>query len=103
VWSRLSQNRRGLPVPSNVPHILITKRRPTAAHDRKVAELRRRVALGKAGYRIFATEIPETEGVPEALERVTSQPNYARKWNAQIRSHLVDLAGELESALVAMT
>ena len=103
VWTRLANTRSGLPAPSNVPHILITKRRPTAAHDRKVAELRRRVALGKAGYRIFATEIPETEGVPEALERVTTQPNYARKWNAQIRTHLVDLAGELESALMAMT
>ena len=61
------------------------------------------MALGKAGYRIFATEIPESEGVPEALERVTSQPNFARKWNAQLRTHLVDLAGELESALMALT
>lgn len=100
VWSRLSASRNGLPPPPSIPHVLITKRRNTLAHDRKVSELRRRVALGKSNCKVFLSEIPESEGVPEALERVTSNPNYARKWSAQLRSHLVDLASELESVLM---
>jgi cellulose biosynthesis protein BcsQ len=100
VWARLSNSRSGLPVPASIPHVLITKRRDTPAHDRRVGELRRRVAHGKWNCKVLLSEIPESEGVPEALERVTSNPTYVRKWSAQLRSHLVDLASELETLLM---
>jgi cellulose biosynthesis protein BcsQ len=100
VWTRLSNGRNGLPAPASVPHVLLTKRKNTPSHDRRAAELRRRVANGKAGCRVFASEIPEAEGVVDALERVTRHPSYARKWNAEIRSHLSGLASEVEGLLV---
>jgi cellulose biosynthesis protein BcsQ len=99
IWSRLSKGPNGLPPPRSVPYVLINRRRPIAMHDKKVSELRRRVAEGRADYRVFITEIPDAEGVPEALERVTTFPNYVQKWNAELRSHLVDLASEVDSLL----
>jgi cellulose biosynthesis protein BcsQ len=100
VWARLSSTRGGLPPPVSIPHVLVTKRRDTSAHDRRVGELRRRVAQGKTNCKVFLSEIPESDGVPEALERVTTSPNYVRKWSALMRSHLVDFASEIESLLM---
>jgi hypothetical protein len=63
--------------------------------------LRRRVADGRGNCRVFISEIPEADGVVEALERVTRQPSYVRKWNTEIRSCLSGVASEVESLLAA--
>lgn len=99
VWAQLASPSNGLPAPQRQPYVLITQRRELAAHDRRVAELRRRVAEEKANYQVFLTEIQQADGVPEALERVTTFPNFVQKWNAELRSHLVDLVGEVEGVL----
>lgn len=97
VWTQLAVSKTGLPAPKSGHHVLITKRRSTLTHDTKVAELRQRVTQGKANYKVLETEIPETDGVPDALERVTTFPNYAQKWNAELRSRLMDLVAEVEA------
>lgn len=99
VWNRLGSTSPDLPAPNRPPYVLITKRRDLPAHDRSVNELRNRSAQGRADYRVFMTEIPEADGVPDALERVTTHPNYAQKWNGHLRSRLVDLASEINIVL----
>ena len=99
IWGRLKLPSESLPSPKRPPHVLVSKRRDLASHDRNVRELRSRSAEGRAEYRVFMTEIPEVDGVPDALERVTTCPNYAQKWNGQLRSRLVDLASEVNSVL----
>jgi chromosome partitioning protein len=99
VWNRLASTRNGLPMPHSGPHVLITKRRDAPSQDRKVIELRRRGMDSKAPYRVLQTEVPETAGIEDALERVTTFPNYAQKWNAQLRSNLVDLTAEVDALL----
>jgi chromosome partitioning protein len=100
VWARLGNAGNGLPAPVSVPHVLLTKRRDTPAHDRGVADVRRRAARGGLNCKVFLSEVPESEGVMEALERVNSHPSYVRKWNAGLRSRLVDLAAEIDSLLM---
>jgi cellulose biosynthesis protein BcsQ len=100
VWERLSIVRNGLPAPPGVPHALITNRKDTPAHDLKAAELRRRVAEGRANYQVFLSEIPEATGVSEALERVTTYPSYSEKWSAPFRARLIDLASEVDATLM---
>lgn len=104
VWSRIGEQGAGTyPAPPPIrrqPHVLFTQRRPGSAHTRMVAELRRRVAHGRAEYGVFRTEIPDADGVPEALERVTTYPNYAQKWNAPLRSRLSSLVDEVHDMLL---
>lgn len=99
VWSRLAKGPNGLPRPKRLPYVLINRRRETPAHDKKVSELRRRVADGRTEYRVFITEIPDVDGVADALERVNTCPNYTEKWDAGLRAHLVDLVKEVDALL----
>lgn len=99
VWARLSKSTLGLPAPRRKPEVLVTLRRPIPAHDRKVEDLRRRARDGRAEFAVFRTEIPDAEGVPEALERVTTFPNYAQKWSSDLRAHLSDLVDEIDAVL----
>lgn len=103
VWSRIGEAGSGTypePPPRGRPQVLFTQRRPGSAHTRMVSELRRRVSLGRAEYGVFRTEIPDAEGVPEALERVTTYPNYAQKWNAPLRARLSALVDEIHDMLL---
>lgn len=99
IWTRIAKGPNGLPSPLRSPYVLVNRRRDKPAQDKKVAELRRRVADGRTEYRVFITEIPDAEGVSEALERVNTAPNYVQKWNAELRSHLVDLVNEVDALL----
>jgi len=48
---------------------------------------------------VFRTEIPDAESVPQALERVTTYPSYAQKWNAAMRARLSGLVDEMHDLL----
>ncbi|MGH6816600.1 MAG: ParA family protein [Hyphomicrobiaceae bacterium] len=100
VWSQLAGGTAGLPVPRHLPHVLITKRKKLAVQDAKVKELRDRGASRQAGYRVLQIEMPESQRVSDALERIESFPNYAQKWDATLRTKLADLVDEMNKIVV---
>jgi cellulose biosynthesis protein BcsQ len=99
VWSQLSSGNAQLPEPPNRPYALITKRKNQISHDIKVAQIRSRVISGAAGHYVFATEIQESPRVPNAIERIDSQPTYVDKWDSALRTRLAELVDEINVVL----
>lgn len=99
VWGRSNDRAASAKVRATLPQVLVTQRRQSLAHAKRVAELRSRAATSRAGYGVLRTEVPDIEGVPQALERVSTYPTYAQKWSAEMRARLAALSDEVETLL----
>lgn len=95
VWPRLLKGPNGLPPPKRPPHVLINMLKPFPVHDKNAAALRKRASAKTAEFKVFDTVIPATDGVPEALDRMTPATEYDQKWNSALRQALAALAREV--------
>jgi len=85
--------------PKNLPHVLITRKRPVKEHEQTVERIRNERKLDPRSFESFETIIPETVAVSWALGRNDAFPTFTNKWGANLLPVLSELAEETKEAL----
>ncbi|MBB5049997.1 cellulose biosynthesis protein BcsQ [Rhodopseudomonas rhenobacensis] len=85
--------------PSRPPYVLITRRRKVKLHAETAAMLRNEATADKPAFAMFATEIPETAAIGDALGQTTKFPIFSQKWGPVVVPLLADLVDELTEVL----
>lgn len=100
IW-RQQQNAEGGAglVEMRLPHVLITRRRPTTEHQKTSVKLRNEMLADEPNFSVFDTEIPEAAAVAEALSKFGSDPTFGNKWGDKIAPLLDRLRKEVKGSL----
>lgn len=85
--------------PSQLPHVLITRRRQVNVHAETAAKLRNEDTAEKPAFKMFETEIPETVAIANALGLIDQFPIFSQKWGPTVTPLLQDLVGEITEVL----
>lgn len=99
LWSGPIASQSNLKQPKRLPHVLITRRRPTRDHERTRVRLRSESAKDDTRFSVFATEIPERAAIAQALGTIHVHPTFSQKWRDGTDIMLADLVKEVREVL----
>jgi hypothetical protein len=98
LWIGELARRTTLKVPTK-PHVLITRRRKNAEHNRISMNMRSENDAASPVFSVLEVEIPEDIEVAKALGKGELAPAFQKKWGGKIISVLDDLVKETKEAL----
>jgi cellulose biosynthesis protein BcsQ len=81
------------------PHVLITRRRQVNIQSQTAQKLRNEATAKKPAFDVFATEIPESVAVANALSQIDRFPIFTQKWGPVVSPLLSDLVREIGDTL----
>jgi chromosome partitioning protein len=98
LWIGELARRTTLRVPTK-PHVLITRRKKNAEHNKIAMNMRSENGVTNPVFSVLDVEIPEDIEVAKALGKGEATPTFQKKWGGKIISVLDGLVKETKEAL----
>lgn len=96
VWGDKGR-RRSTVVPPRQPHVLVTRyQQQVRQHRHTLARLQAEASAEDAGFRLFATRIPQAAALAEALMPRRDPPTFSGKYGVHVSTILIPLVAEVK-------
>lgn len=99
LWKGPLAERTSLPRPKKLPHVLMTRKRPTKEHARIAQIIRNERLANDPAFVPLSIEIPESAAIAEALGKAGTEPAFTNKWGQNVVPILGKLVEETKEKL----